>query len=250
MNARTQADRTEDARTPLSSRGNDRVLLGAQVAEGITDYIRREGLSAGDPLPSEAVLAGEYKVSQRVVRDALRLLGQQGVLRTQQGKRAVVSDLRPVAVHGYFKLVTGMDKHAIGELLELRQALETKAAGLAASRIDSRRLAELDDILRKTTECGDDLAARVDLDLAFHQMIVDTSENRFFTAIHEALAEVLASERRRGAALTESAGGHHEESDAEHRTIMYALSSADPLLAEQAMRTHLERVARRYEQAG
>lgn len=121
---------------------------------------------------------------------------------------------------------------------------------MAATRINESRLAELEEILGKTTACGDDLAARVELDLAFHQMIVRASENRFFTAIHEALGDALASERRRGAALTESAVGHHEESDAEHRAIMYALSSADLMLAEQAMRTHLERVARRYEQAG
>ncbi|MFC7716086.1 FadR/GntR family transcriptional regulator [Nonomuraea recticatena] len=123
---------------PSGALPRDREPLGTRVAALITEHIGRHGLADGDELPSEAKLAEEYGVSQRIVRDALRALSQQGVIRTRQGKRAVVSELRPVAVHSYFKLAMEADGSAIDELIELRLALETKAAGLAATRISPR----------------------------------------------------------------------------------------------------------------
>ncbi|MFD9943816.1 FadR/GntR family transcriptional regulator [Nonomuraea sp. NPDC059023] len=223
-----------------------RALLGTRVAALITDYIRKQGLKEGDELPSEARLAEEYGVSQRVVRDAFRSLSQQGVIRTRQGKRAVVSELRPVAVHSYFRLAMEADGSAIDELVEMRLALETKAAGLAAARITDRELEGLRALLEEADAVGDDLQRRVELDLAFHLGIVKAARNRFFTAVLEALSDVLANEREKGKELTEFLGETHAESDAEHRALLLGLGTRDAALAEQQMRAHLERVQRTF----
>ncbi|MBB5082148.1 FadR/GntR family transcriptional regulator [Nonomuraea endophytica] len=223
-----------------------RALLGTRVAALITDYIRKQGLMEGDELPSEAKLAEEYGVSQRVVRDAFRSLSQQGVIRTRQGKRAVVSELRPVAVHSYFRLAMEADGSAIDELVEMRLALETKAAGLAAARITDRELEGLRALLEEADAVGDDLQRRVELDLAFHLGIVKAARNRFFTAVLEALSDVLANEREKGKELTEFLGETHAESDAEHKALLLGLGTRDAALAEQQMRAHLERVQRTF----
>jgi GntR family transcriptional repressor for pyruvate dehydrogenase complex len=230
---------------PPAARRRNRVLLGSQVAVEIADHIRTEGLDPGTPLPSEAALADAYDVSQRVIRDALRQLSQQGVIETQQGKRAVVSELRPVAVQGYFKLAVDADSDAVGELFELRQALETKAAGMAAKRISSDEVDALRELLAESD--GAAIDRRVELDLRFHSQIVRAAGNRFFVAIHDALAEVLAAERRRGQELTESAGRDHAESNTEHRAIVRSLSAGSAAAAEKAMDAHLERTRRQFE---
>ena len=230
---------------PSTARRRNRVLLGSQIAVEIADHIRAESLDPGTPLPSEAALADAYDVSQRVIRDALRQLSQQGVIQTQQGKRAVVSELRPVAVQGYFKLAVDADSDAVGELFELRQTLETKAAGLAAKRISADEITALREVLAESE--GASIDQRVELDLRFHSQIVRTAGNRFFAAIHDALAEVLAAERRRGQELTESAGGNHAESTTEHRAILRALSAGSAAAAEKAMDAHLERTRRQFE---
>jgi GntR family transcriptional regulator, transcriptional repressor for pyruvate dehydrogenase complex len=223
-----------------------RALLGTRVAGLITEHIRKLGLAEGDELPSEASLAQEYGVSQRVVRDAFRALSQQGVIRTRQGKRAVVSELRPVAVHSYFRLAMEADGSAIDELVEMRLALETKAAGLAATRITDRELEALRGLLAEADQAGADLPRRVELDLAFHLGIVKAARNRFFTAVLEALSDVLATEREKGKELTEFLGETHAESDAEHQALLLGLGTRDAALAEQQMRTHLERVQRTF----
>ncbi|MEU7000017.1 FadR/GntR family transcriptional regulator [Nonomuraea sp. NPDC046570] len=224
----------------------DRALLGTRVAAMIAEHIRRHGLTEGAELPSEAKLADEYGVSQRVVRDAFRSLSQQGVIRTRQGKRAVVSELRPVAVHSYFRLAMQADGSAIDELVEMRLALETKAAGLAATRITEPELEDLRALLDEVEQVGDDLRRRVELDLAFHIGVVKAARNRFFSGVIEALSDVLATERERGKELTEYLGETHAESDAEHRALLLGLGTGDAALAEQQMRAHLERVQRRF----
>lgn len=239
-------DHEDDAGSRLQFRRGrtDRDLLGVQLAQDLVASIRRRGLQVGDPIPSEATLAEEYGVSQRVVRDALRALSQQGAIETRQGKRAVVSELRPVAVQGYFELAIGADEGAVDELVALRQVLETKAAGLAASRLTPDDLDHLDQLLA-TMESPDDPDHRVASDLEFHGVVVRASGNRFFDAILTSLADVLAADRRRGWDLLESQGAGHTEADEEHRAIVAALRSGSAERAEAAMAHHLEQVRTR-----
>ncbi|MGW3955499.1 FadR/GntR family transcriptional regulator [Streptomyces sp. NPDC004752] len=221
------------------------VPLGAQVADQIRELIKAEGLTDGDPLPSESDLAGRYGVSQRVVRDALRTLTNQGLVETRQGKRATVSGLRPVAVEDYFRLAMHADSDAIDDLLELRLAIETKAAGLAAARGSAEELARLRTIMAELSEAEDDLTRRVELDMAFHDTIARASGNRFFQSILDALGEALTAERHRGGHLTEAAGLTHAETNTQHQALLLALEARDAQLAEQCMRAILER-ARHY----
>lgn len=221
---------------------SDRALLGAQIANLITERIRREQIPSGTPLPSESELAEEYGASQRVVRDALRALSQQGVIRTQQGKRAEVSDLRPVAVRGYFGLALAADSDAIAELLELRLSLEGRAAALAAERFSAEDQQSLASLLDEAESADLDPQRRLELDLGFHMRIVRASGNRFYSAIVEALSDALADDRRKGQEIPGSAEQRHAQSDEEHRAILQALTSADNALAEELMRSHLTRV--------
>lgn len=236
---------TESAVSGFRMRGRDKVLLGAQVADQIRAMIKEQGLADGDPLPAEATLADQFGVSQRVVRDALRVLSQQGVIRTQQGKPAVVAERRPLAIQNYFRLALEDGLGSYDELLELRQALEVRAAGRAAL---SATPDEIKDVRAKLVraEKATRLDDRVDADLAFHFALVSVGGNRFFTAIFESLSTFLAEERRRGQELTESSGGDHQQSHREHREIVSAIERGDSETAERAMRVHLDRVQREF----
>lgn len=236
---------TESAASASRARGRDKVLLGAQVADQVRAMIRDQRLEDGDPLPAEATLADQFGVSQRVIRDALRVLSQQGVIRTQQGKPAVVAERRPLAIQNYFRLALEDGLGSFDELLELRQALEVRAAGRAALTATE---AEIEDVRAKLekAERATRLDERVDADLAFHFALVAVGGNRFFTAILDSLSTFLAQERRRGQELTESSGGDHQQSHREHREIMSAIARRDSEAAERAMRAHLDRVQREF----
>ncbi|MFW6597903.1 FadR/GntR family transcriptional regulator [Propionibacteriaceae bacterium Y2011] len=224
-------------------RGRRGDLLGAQVAQELAASLSDRGLTDGDPLPSEASLAEEYDVSQRVIREALRTLSLQGIVRTSQGRRAVVSRAQPQAIKGYFELSLGTDGLALGELLAMRQVIETAAAGAAATRTDEQAATELDEMLAALEQVTDP-AERTRLDIEFHERIVALAGNRYFDAIVVSLRDLLQQERRRGQAHTPAA--QRRQSQAEHRAIVAALRAGDADAAVAAMRHHLEQVHQRF----
>jgi DNA-binding FadR family transcriptional regulator len=219
-----------------------RVPLGVKVADELRAYIKERGMVEGDLLPSEANLAEEFNISQRVVRDALRTLSSQGVVQTRQGKRALIGKLRPVAVKDYFRVAAESEGGAVHELMELRLVLEPKAAELAAERATEEDLTSLREQMEEMTAPDLDLRQRVAADMAFHNTITRASGNRFFHAILDALSEALADERQRGGELTESAGlTNHAETNAHHQALLDALEQRDGSLAAERMRVILSR---------
>jgi GntR family transcriptional regulator, transcriptional repressor for pyruvate dehydrogenase complex len=231
-------DAPEAAEPPSRPR---RALLGTVVADRIKERILERALAPGTPLPSEASLAEEFDVSLRVVRDALRALTNQGIVETRQGKRAVVGTLRPVAVGEYFQFVVSSADDAIGELLDLRLALETQAARAAAKRATTEELVGIRRMFEALVAAGDDLEQRAPADVAFHRAIAEASGNRFFVGILDALADVFEDERRRGGQLP----GSHEETNAQHEALVAALEARNAELAEERTRLILLR-AREY----
>ncbi len=221
-----------------------KVPLGQRVADELARDISERRLSPGDPLPSEAELAGRFQVSVRVVRDALRTLSNQGIIETSQGKRAVVANLRPSAVEAYFKFAASNDQEAIGELFDVRIALETRAAGLAAEHASDEDLDRIAAASEVMAAAVDDLEAYADADLAWHAAVVDAAHNRFFGGIHAALAEILREERTKGAQMRARAGKTGAATLDDHARILAALRAHDRLSAEAAMLDHLERARR------
>ena len=218
-----------------------RVPLGTVVSKQIRDRITEHALGPGTALPSESALAREFGVSVRVVRDALRMLSNQGIVETRQGKRAVVGNLRPVAMEQYFEFVVSTTTDGLAELLDVRLALETQAAAAAARNASDEEIAELRRLLDAVLAAGDDVAVRAPADVEFHRAIARASRNRFFVGILDALREALEDERKRGGTLP----GSHDETNAQHEALLAAVERRDPAAAEQAMRAILER-ARQY----
>lgn len=68
------------------------VPLYHQIEHALLDLIRRHGLAAGDPVPSEPELARRFGVTRLTVRRAIERLARQGVLRAERGRGTFVVD--------------------------------------------------------------------------------------------------------------------------------------------------------------
>lgn len=212
--------------SPATVLGN-RVPLGIQVADALRDEITQMGLGEGDELPSESQLAERFGVSGRVIRDALRNLDAQGVIQTRQGKRAMVSSLRPVGVENYFKFAIEADALSIDELLELRLLLEVPAARLAAERATPAQITRIKRLLLDLQESGTRLDARVPADIALHDAVAELSGNRFLHAILYSLSSAMSEERRAGGELQQAMGSTHHDSDESHARLVAAIEAHD-----------------------
>src|SRR6516164_6120441 len=152
--------------------------LTESVAEHISRYIAKDRMAPGEPLPSEDELSRAFGVSKRVIREALRALTAQGIVKTSQGKRAIVANAQPVALEAYFKFMRQLDSHAIPELFELREIIEVRAASLAAIRATETDLERARMTLTSMAEAGKDAEKYTACDLAFHAAIIDAARNR------------------------------------------------------------------------
>jgi GntR family transcriptional regulator len=89
----------------MSSLNRDsEVALYRQLKNWILGELERGAWVAGAPLPSERALVAEFGVSRITVRNALRELVQEGVLRSAPGKGFFVAERPNFALHGLVSL--------------------------------------------------------------------------------------------------------------------------------------------------
>ena len=97
-------------------------------------------LLPGERLPNEALLAREFGVSRATIREALRVLAAQNLLRTAKGagggSYVTVPSVRNISdfLRSNIDLLTGNRDLTLEELIEARVLLEVPAARLAAER--------------------------------------------------------------------------------------------------------------------
>ena len=118
----------------------------AQVAEAIKDWVVEQGLRAGDRLPGEAELIERFGMAKGTIREAMRILEAQGLIKTRTGPGGgsfvhAVSRARAKALLGnyfYFQDLT------IGDIYQLRVALEPELAASMAGKLPEEVLARLE----------------------------------------------------------------------------------------------------------
>ncbi|GAA1399938.1 FadR/GntR family transcriptional regulator [Kitasatospora putterlickiae] len=201
----------------------------------------REQLSAGvwpvgSRIPTEHELAERLGIGRNTVREAIRVLVHAGMLVSRQGEGTFVrSTSDPAAV------LRGVQRSGVRDVLEVRAALETEAARLAALRHTPEDVRRMRAALAREAEvfaAHPERAGReatVEHDLEFHTAVVEAAHN-------PALAEVY---RYFGASVREAmraAFGDHEMPEvvmATHQALVDAIESGDPERAEQACRALL-----------
>jgi len=227
--------------------------LAQELVQALAARIREGRIPAGEKLPTEAAVMAEFGVSRTVVREALSQLQASGLVQTRHGIGTFA--LAPSADEGFRvdaqQLETLRDVIA---LLELRIALETEAAALAARRRSPAQLellrAAVADFERAVQEGRD----AVEADFRFHAEVARATQNDHFgnllatlgtRSIPRARLEAAGPAPGTDAADAARAAQHLARQaylrrvNAEHESILDAIAARDAEAARAAMRTHL-----------
>lgn len=118
-------------------------------------------LAAGDPVPSERVLAEELGVNRHAVREALKRLQQAGLVRISQGGATRVLDWRESGgVELLLDLIRGggaaPPREVIGAVLELRALIGVDATRRFVARADRASRERLADQVERTLAAIED----------------------------------------------------------------------------------------------
>lgn len=211
-----------------------------QVVEQILAAIREGRLSAGDRMPDENTMAAEFGVSRNCVREALRILETLETIEVRHGRGSFVRDTSPAEPPRIWLSWLRTFETEVLDLLEAREAVETKAAQLAAENAEPEDLAKLDDLADRMAagaKSGElDVAALARLDRAFHAAVTVASRNTFLQKL--APGSWAASDRQ----ATFLIEGRSLLSARQHQEIAAAIAARDPEAAGRAMSRHIRDV--------
>ncbi|HEY3713765.1 MAG TPA: FadR/GntR family transcriptional regulator [Jatrophihabitantaceae bacterium] len=207
-----------------------------EAIEKLKEMIVSGALRPGDRLPREADLATSLGLSRSSLREAVRALSLVRILDVRQGDGTYVSSLAADTLLDALGFIVEFHHDAsVLELLEVRRILEPAASARAATRIDDEALAELEQVLNRSTleSSVEDLVKN---DLEFHRAIAVASGNTVLASLIENLSGPTQRARVwRG--ITQE--GALARTLAEHRAIFDAIRAHDPDLARTWATVHI-----------
>ncbi|QCQ92620.1 FadR/GntR family transcriptional regulator [Rhodococcus sp. SGAir0479] len=217
-----------------------RNLLADQAADELRRRLTAGEWAVGTKLPGETTLAAELGVGRSTVREALRMLAGQGMLRARQGSGVFVERTEPVA-DGWEAV---LQREAIASIVEVRAAIEIEAARLAAVRATGADVAAMRRALDVRAAAADASDREfVDADTAVHRAVVTAAHNPVLSELFETLVPRVA------AAMVEMIGllglrGREGAPDAdEHAALVEAIAAGDADAATRISRAHLDGLA-------
>ena len=204
-------------------------------------------LAVGERLPAEGEMATQFGVSRSTVREALRGLSSQSLVRTRRGVNGGTFVAEPSADHvqAYLEttigLLSGADVVSVDEILEARELFEVPAARLAAVRRDDDQLRSLKATL--ASGAGVDLAHDFEGHKDFHVAVMKASGNRLLEVIAAPVFSVLRTRFMRDRASRD----FWATVVSDHQDICDAIAAGDAEASARLMRGHLERLRSMYE---
>ena len=207
-------------------------------AQHLLGMIQDGKLNVGDRLPGQRELAAQLNIGRSTVREAIRSLEALGYLETRVGLGTYVVSAAPDRMESSLSAWLEVNKDKLIKVFEVREALESKAAELAAGNAcsaDIQLMEETLNAMESAIEQNDHLRV-TEMDEKFHDIIGNSAGNSLLFQMIEDVCSVLSEAR--GVVL--SLPGRSMRSLNEHWAICDAIKSADAQMAKQAMSQHIK----------
>jgi GntR family galactonate operon transcriptional repressor len=235
----SSADETADeTRLPRWPRRPQR--LATAVVGDLADRIVAGEFAVGSPLPIEPVLCERYGVSRTTIREAVKALEAMRLVEVRQGSGTSVRSceewnlLDPTVLAA--RVAHDDDLGILDEIIALRCQLEGAMAGRAALSLDEEHCANLASLLDQMDAAFDEPDRYLDLDVAFHEVIMSMSASPLSRAVITALnTQAFGSGPYIGRPTTDD----RRKSNAGHREIFQALMNQHADDARHSMSEHI-----------
>jgi GntR family transcriptional repressor for pyruvate dehydrogenase complex len=213
-----------------------RPRLYEQVAQQILTWVRDTDLKAGDRLPPERDLAARLGVSRATISQALVAMEVVGIIHVRHGDGAVLVDSS-----GASRVVEALRRHAqqLPDVIDAREALESKLAALAAVRRTDEDLARIDAALEDMERDVRAGGRGVEGDESFHTAVTAAGHSPLLHRLMNEIRDLIRETRIESL----SQPGRPRESLEGHRAIADAIRNQDPDAAAAAMRAHVDKVS-------
>jgi len=243
--ARTAESATPVKGIPIAAGGSVlRPLKAAEVvARDVVNSITAAGLQPGDSLPSEAQMLQQYGVSRESLREGLRLLEVQGMIRLRRGPGGgpVVGTVDTANLGRMEALFFHLAGATYDELFEAWVFAESTLARMAAMNPDAAlREQVMGPYLSGDVEADE----HVDLDVyvtgheGFHGAVSGLAGNRVFQITFRAYGQLVAHHF----STVGNVRRYHKLLVEDHLKLAHAIVDGDGDVASTLMEEHLSQV--------
>lgn len=206
-----------------------------EVLDWLAVYMAKNGCQVGSPLPTEAEICCETRVSRNSVREATSYLRALGIVesRPRVGMRLV----RDPGLLGLHRLLVSdsVPPGLFRDVAAFRDGLELGMAEDVCVNVADEEIERLEAILKEIERSADDLARQFELDMQFHTLYLHSSRNSMVSAMSHIMAPLFSFKERHYVA---SIPGPFE-CLAVHRRIVRALRKRDRLELIEALQEHI-----------
>ena len=171
--------------------------ISKQIAEQLRAAIVAGQFKIGQRLPTEDELAQRYGVSRPSVREALKRLAAQNLVRAKRGPTGGNFVVQPSyaelaeSLSGAATLLVGMGALGIEEIIEARRALQGSCMDLAASNASETHIQNIEAALKRQQDPEISDEAFCQADVAFHRALVDATDNGMLRFVMYTVIEAL-----------------------------------------------------------
>jgi len=206
-----------------------KVTYHIQIADMLRDMIMTGKLQEGDKI-NETELCNTMGISKTPLREALRVLSVEGLIRL-------------VPHRGAF--VTKPTFEEIAEMFDVMSLLESFCACSACQKMTSNDLSRLEKLHAKLEDHFErqDQEAYIRINNRYHALVQEIAGNRTLNQIVDGLRKKILLYRFQSLNLP----GRFEASIREHRDLLEAFRHRDHRKAESLMRQHLDNQAKALE---
>lgn len=202
--------------------------LADEVIARLSDAVTQGRWAVGDRIPAEPELITELGVSRGTLREAIKALARTGMFEVRRGDGTYVratSEISGTAQRVY-------REHSDQDVLQVRFALDTQAARLAAKSSDAQVIQRLRALLRQRSEAWDmrDYTAWSQADWQFHLEVARASGVPLLHEIYESFGDVFHGTKMTQRLAEGFNGCLHEG----HESLVDAIEAGD---SEAAART-------------
>src|SRR5579872_5140401 len=224
-----------------SSNGN----LSDFVREHLINFIRVNRLKSGDTVPSEVRVSMDLGISRGIVREAYRGLKMAGILEISNGRFPRVGRISDEGIAHVLQHALSTEQATIEQVLDLRAAIEIRAAELAASYRRPRDVSALREKVGIMAASRKDQNRFIQADTQFHEVLGGATGNPLFGIIAGAIRESLMASIRAGL-QNRTTTQQLDQVVKTHESIAEAIRDQDPVRARSYMAIHFEEAIRSF----
>jgi GntR family transcriptional repressor for pyruvate dehydrogenase complex len=213
------------------------------LARELRERILSGELVEGTALPAERELVKQTQMSRATVREALRILEVQNLVRVRAGLAGGAFVQRPTtkSMASTVSMLIRGRQIKLADLMETREALEPFCAELAARKHTDEDLAVLDQANIDIAVPGADLSAFLQANLDWHVGVAMASHNELLIGFMTALSQAIYAGTENAAFVDDNVRAVTARA---HRSITKAIRSGDAEAAGRRMRNHVHSYAK------